>query len=71
MKYVSHVRLRDSTEQDMQVRVGQGIIEYGRLVNQLSKVNYRRALCVHIDELPDLDHVGELRKMRLLLESLL
>ena len=71
MKYVSHVRLRDSTEQDMQVRVGQGIIEYGRLVNQLSKVNYRRTLCVHITELPDIDHVGELRKMRLLLESLL
>jgi sugar phosphate isomerase/epimerase len=71
MKYVSHVRLRDSTEQDMQVRVGQGIIEYGRLVNQLSKVDYRRALCVHITELPDIDHVGELRKMRLLLESLL
>ena len=34
MKYVSHIRLRDSTEQDMQVRVGQGIIESGRLVNQ-------------------------------------
>ena len=71
MKYVSHVHLRDSTEQELQVRVGQGIIEYGRLVNQLSKVDYRRALCVHIRELPDIDHVGELRKMRLLLESLL
>ena len=71
MKYVSHVRLRDSTEESMQVRVGQGIVEYGRLVSQLSKVNYHRALCVHINELPDIDHVGELRKMRLLLESLL
>jgi len=71
MKYVSHVLLRDSTEQELQVRVGQGIVEYGRLVNQLSKIDYRRALCVHITELPDIDHVGELRKMRLLLESLL
>ena len=71
MKYISHVRLRDSTGEDMQVRVGQGIVEYSRLVSQLSKVNYRRALCVHMKELPDIDHVGELRKMRLLLESLL
>ena len=71
MKYVSHIRLRDSTEESMQVRVGQGIVEYGRLVNQLSKVGYRRALCVHMGELPEIDHVGELRKMRLLLESLL
>ena len=71
MKYVYHIRLRDSTEDSMQVRVGQGIVEYGRLVNQLTKVGYRRALCVHMSELPEIDHVGELRKMRLLLESLL
>jgi hypothetical protein len=34
-------------------------------------VNYNRALCVDIREMPDVDHAAELRKMRLLLESLL
>jgi hypothetical protein len=53
--------------------VGQGEIEYGRLVTQLSKFKYNRALSVHIVDLGDLDidHMAEMRKMRLLLESLL
>jgi sugar phosphate isomerase/epimerase len=38
MKYVYHVRLRDTTKDQLQVRVGQGDVEYGRLVNQLNKV---------------------------------
>jgi len=71
MKYVYHVRLRDSTREKLQVRVGQGDIEYGRLVNQLNKYHYNRALCVDIAPLPDVDQLAELRKMRLLLESLL
>jgi hypothetical protein len=37
----------------------------------LSLVNYRRALCVDLAPLPDVDPLAELRKMRLLLESLL
>jgi len=71
MKYVFHVHLRDSTKDALQVRIGQGEIEYGRLINQLRKVHYNRALSVHLDTLPDVDHTGEMRKMRLLLESLL
>jgi sugar phosphate isomerase/epimerase len=71
MKYVYHVHLRDSTKEHLQVRIGQGSIEYGRLVNQLSKVHYQRALSVHIAEMRGVDHLGEMRKMRLLLESLL
>jgi sugar phosphate isomerase/epimerase len=71
MKYVYHVHLRDSTRKELQVRVGKGDIEYGRLISQLRKVGYNRALTVHMAELPDADHGGELRKMRLLLESLL
>lgn len=71
MKYVYHVHLRDSTKDQLQVRIGQGEIEYGRLIAQLRKVNYNRALSVHLSELPDVDHYGEMRKMRLLLESLL
>jgi len=71
LKYTFHVHLRDSTKTKLQVRIGQGEIEYGRLVNMLSKVNYDRALSVHMLEMPEVDHFAELRKMRLLMESLL
>jgi sugar phosphate isomerase/epimerase len=71
MKYVYHTHLRDTNKKALQVRVGQGEVEYGRLISQLQKLKYNRALCVNIVEMPDVDHVGELRKMRLLLESLL
>ncbi len=71
LKYTYHVHLRDSTKTKLQVRIGQGEIEYGRLVTVLGKVGYDRALSVHIAEMPDVDHFAELRKMRLLLESLL
>lgn len=71
MKHVYHVRLRDTKRDAFQVRVGQGEVEYGRLVRELSMVNYHRALCADMAALPDTDHVAELRKMRLLLESLL
>jgi sugar phosphate isomerase/epimerase len=71
MKYVYHLQLRDTNKKAFQVRVGQGDIEYGRLINQLQKLKYHRALCVNIAEQDDVDHIGELRKLRLLLESLL
>ena len=35
MKYVQHVHLRDSTKQKLHVRVGQGEIDYGKLIQQL------------------------------------
>jgi hypothetical protein len=65
------VRLRDTSKSQFQVRVGQGEVEYGRLVTQLNTFNYRRALCVDLAPLPDVDQNAEMRKMRLLLESLL
>lgn len=71
MKHVYNVHLRDTTKDKLQVRVGQGQIEYGRLVTQLAKVRYNRALVVHICEMEGVDHAAEMRKMRLLLESLL
>ena len=71
MDYVYHVRLRDSTKDELQVRIGQGEIEYGRLVNQLNTSKYDRALSVHLRPLDGVDYMGEMRKMRLLLESLL
>ena len=71
MKYVYHVRLRDTSKDQLQVRVGQGEVEYGRLVNQLHKVHYDRALCVDLAVMPGVDQLAEMRKMRLLLESLI
>lgn len=71
LNYAIHVYLRDTTAQELQVQVGQGVIEYGKLVAQLTKLNYKRALCVQIVPQPGIDHFAELRKLRLLLESLL
>ena len=71
MKYIHHLHLRDTSKDAYQVRVGQGEVEYGRLVALLEQQNYNRALAVHVTELPDIEHFGEMRKMRLLLESLL
>ena len=70
-KYVLHVRLRDTSKEALQVRIGQGEVEYGRLVTQLNKFNYKRALSVDIVAMPNVDHAAEMRKMRLLLESLI
>lgn len=68
---VSHVRLRDTTREKFQVLLGQGSLEYGKLIIQLNKVRYNRALCVDLLPLPDVNQETELRKMRLLLESIL
>src|SRR5262249_44676036 len=50
MKYVCHTHLRDTSKNQLQVRVGQGEVEYGRLIAQLARVKYTRALCVHISD---------------------
>ena len=71
LKYVSHVHLRDTKPDTFQVRIGQGSVEYGKLVAQLERVGYKRALCAHMPPMEGIDQVAELRKMRLLLESLL
>ncbi len=71
MKYVYNVHLRDTSKDKLQVRIGQGEIEYSRLLSQLERVKYNRALVVHITAMEGVDHIAELRKMRLLLESML
>ena len=71
LKYVYHVQLRDSSKEKLQVRIGQGEVEYGRLVSQLRQFGYDRALCVDMLPLEETDHMGEMRKLRLLLESVL
>jgi sugar phosphate isomerase/epimerase len=71
MKYVQHVHLRDSSKQKLHVRVGQGEVDYGKLIGQLEKVGYDRALSVDMQPLEGFDHRAEMRKIRLLLDSLL
>lgn len=68
---VSHIRLRDTSAKQYQVKLGQGALEYKRFVEQLEKVRYNRVLCVDVEPSPNLNTESELRKMRLLLESLL
>lgn len=71
LPYVNHVRLRDTTPETFQVQIGQGVLEFGRLAINLLKVGYKRALCVDMTSLPQIDFSAEMRKMRLLLESIL
>ncbi len=71
LKYVYNVHLRDSRPDKFQVSVGQGEIDYGKIVTQLERDKYDRALTVHMTPMPDHDHRVELRKLRRLLESLL
>ena len=71
LQYVQAVYLRDTTKDELQVRVGQGVIDYGKLIGSLQKQKYNRALIVDIRRQEDVDHMGEIRKIRLLLESLL
>jgi sugar phosphate isomerase/epimerase len=73
--YVRHVWFRD-TGKDVgafQVRIGQGEIEYARVINLLERHGYDRALSIAIhDELDNPFEVEvEVRKLKLLLESLL
>jgi sugar phosphate isomerase/epimerase len=72
--YVRHVHLRDTGRgpNQFQVRVGQGEVEYGRIVTQLSRQNYDRLLTVDIHDAPDVPFPmePEVRKLKYLLESL-
>lgn len=70
---VFHVHLRDSTPEQTQVQVGLGEIDYSELITQLQRFGYSRALSVElIPELGDVDQRAlELRKLRMLLDSLL
>lgn len=73
--HVRHVQFRDTGKQPgaFQVRVGQGEIEYTRIVSLLERQGYDRALSVSIlDEFNSPFEVDvEVRKLKLLLESLL
>ncbi|MEZ6122928.1 MAG: TIM barrel protein [Planctomycetaceae bacterium] len=70
---VTHVHLRDTSLSELQVPAGLGEIDYARIISALQKERYDRTLC--IDLLPETmqgeERLLELRKLRLLLESLL
>ncbi len=72
--YVRHVRLRDSgrTPESFQVRVGQGEVEYGRIITQLDRHHYERCLSVDIRDVPGnaFPVAPEVRKLKYLLESM-
>jgi len=71
--YVYHTHLRDTSPSEIQVSVGLGEVDYSRIIGQLRRYNYTRALSVEM--LPSLlngnDRSLELRKIRMLLETLL
>jgi sugar phosphate isomerase/epimerase len=73
--YVHNVHLRDTglAPGEFQVRVGQGQVEYARVVTQLQRYGYNRALTVAIIDRPDnpFDREVEVRKLKLLLETLI
>ena len=71
--YVYHVHLRDTTPEQLQVQVGLGEIDYSRTIHQLRREGYQRSLTVdlHPELVGNLDRALELRKLRMLLESLL
>lgn len=72
-EHVFHVHLRDTSADQIQVQIGLGEIDYTRLVSQLQRHNYNRVLSVEL--LPS--HIDaesrplEMRKLRMLLETLL
>jgi sugar phosphate isomerase/epimerase len=72
--YVRHVHFRDTGSKldQFQVRVGQGQVEYGRIVGQLARHHYNRLLTVDIRDIADAPYAmeQEVRKLKYLLESL-
>ncbi len=73
--YVRNVRLRDSGRKpgEFQVKVGQGEVEYARVISQLHRSGYKRGLVLDIEDREDnaFDTEAEVRKLKLVLESLL
>ena len=60
------------TPDQFQVLVGQGEIEYGRIITQLERFRYDRSMTVDVWDVPDgaFPVEPEVRKLKYLLESL-
>lgn len=68
-----HTHLRDSRPGEIQVQVGLGEIDYSRIITQLARHRYDRALSIELfPELMSAEQIPlELRKLRMLLTTLL
>ena len=73
LPYVYNVHLRDTSPEQLQIPVGLGVMDYSRLIQQLAKANYRGALTVEIlpEHTPEEERPLEMRKLRMLLDTLL
>lgn len=70
---VVHCHLRDTSVSDIQVPAGLGEVDYNRIISMLENESYDRVLSVDLlpRTLEGEERLLELRKLRLLLESLL
>jgi sugar phosphate isomerase/epimerase len=72
--YVQHVHLRDTGTgpNQMQVQIGQGLVEYSRILAHLQRCRYQRTLSVEIIDEPgcEFDVETEVRKLTRLIDSL-
>ena len=74
--HVKNVHLRDTGPRmdQLQIKVGRGEVEYGRIVTSLGRVKYTGTLTIAIEDAlasEDMDIEVEVRKLGLFLESLL
>ncbi len=71
--HVLHVHLRDTSVSELQVPAGLGEVDYGRIIAMLRQYNYNRSMSVDLlpGTLQGEDRLRELRKLRLLLTSML
>ena len=70
---MSGCEIRAARPANFRLRIGQGEVEYGRIVNQLVRCHYHRMLSVDIRDLPEpaYEMPPEVRKLKYLLESLI
>ena len=72
-EHAQHLHLRDTSPTELQVLAGLGDVDYNHIVQMLRQTGYQRSLSV--DLLPRTmegeERLREMRKLRLLLTSLL
>lgn len=71
--HVYHLQLRDTTPETLQVPTGLGVIDYSRLITQLEREAFNQAFSIELlpEFIPQAERPLELRKLRMLLETLL
>lgn len=71
--HVLHCHLRDTSPSELQVPAGLGEVDYNRIISMLRQLNYQRTLTVDLlrGKLEGEERLRELRKLRLLLTSML